>query len=441
MASLDYDDIQGILLQERPEKYVGMYLLLQIDDPKSGRSVLKKLLPEITSANRWEKPSDGAWVNGALTYKGLEKLGVPKESLESFPAEFREGMSSRAEKLGDYNESAPENWEDYFEEERLHLAIAIFSPDEERLKEALDRARKVYDELDGITLLYELSVSSPENGLSHMGFTEGISNPAIEGNELHPPLKGETPLKAGEFIIGKENEKGNIEEGPTPNILGNNGSYMALRKIHLRVAAFRSYLHEKGETDEERELLAAKMVVRWPSGTPLSLSPDKDDPKLALDENVRNDFLYKDDPKGLKCPLSSHVRRANPRDSLEDSIADVNIHRLLRRSTMYGPPLPEGELADDGEDRGLIFAGICTSLSRQYEFIKSTWLNDGNFIELSEEDPITGNKAGEGMYTIPEEPFRKRMHGIPAFSVTKGGSYFFIPSISALKWISELGEK
>ena len=206
----------------------------------------------------------------------------------------------------------------------------------------------------------------------------------------------------------------------------------------MRVAAFRKFLDEKASNKEDKDFLIAKMIGRWPSGAPISLATEKDDPDLGKNLELRNDFLYKDDPRGFKCPVGSHIRRANPRDSLNETIADINIHRLLRRSTVYGPPLEEGTTEDDGEDRGIIFAGICTSLSRQYEFIKSTWLHDGNFVELStEEDPIVGNKRDDGSFTIPDTPFRKRIKGIPSFTVTKGGEYFFVPSISALKWITK----
>lgn len=93
------------------------------------------------------------------------------------------------------------------------------------------------------------------------------------------------------------------------------------------------------------------------------------------------------------------------RDSLQGSVVNVNIHRLLRRSTMYGPILPKGVMEDDGQDRGLIFAGICSSLSRQFEFIKTDWLNGGNFAGMStEKDPITGKNEGKGCL-----PFRTNL--------------------------------
>ena len=94
---------------------------------------------------------------------------------------------------------------------------------------------------------------------------------------------------------------------------------------------------------DARLRLAAKMVGRWPSGAPLALAPDADDPSLA----EANDFGYhEDDPRGVRCPVGSHIRRSNPRDSLDpdpgsDRSFEVNRrHRIVRRGREYGPPLP-----------------------------------------------------------------------------------------------------
>ena len=76
------------------------------------------------------------------------------------------------------------------------------------------------------------------------------------------------------------------------------------------------------------------------SGAPLALAPDADDPALAADSMRNNDFSYANDPKGLRCPLGSHIRRTNPRDGLQDSIVNPKIHRILRRGAAYGPVLP-----------------------------------------------------------------------------------------------------
>ena len=50
------------------------------------------------------------FVNIALSMFGLEKLGVPKQELASFPKEFREGMAARAPLLGDKYANHPRRW-------------------------------------------------------------------------------------------------------------------------------------------------------------------------------------------------------------------------------------------------------------------------------------------------------------------------------------------
>lgn len=401
--------------------------------------MLQRLIDEVTTAGKWNKPHGNAWINVGFTYQGLQKLGIPQHSLDSFSPEFKEGMAARAAKLGDINESSPEHWEDPLGNHTVDVALALFAPNKEALLQSEEAARRIHSDLNGISVIYRLEVGMNPDGRTHLGFLDGISNPRIEGNHIAYAVGKEAEIKAGEFLFGHMNESGTITQGPEPVELGHNGSYLSFRKLHMRVAAFRRYMQENSNNQEEEELLAAKMMGRWPSGAPLSLAPEADDLALSSDVDRRNDFTYADDLKGLKCPVSSHIRRAFPRDSLQDSVVNVNIHRLIRRATMYGPVLPKGVLEDDGEDRGLVFAGICSSLSRQFEFIKTEWLNGGNFADLStEKDPITGKNEGDGIFTIPNKPFRRRVKGIPSFTLTKGGEYFFVPSMTALRWMAEL---
>src|SRR5262249_26525783 len=155
------------------------------------------------------------------------------------------------------------------------------------------------------------------------------------------------------FVLSYPDESGNLPPMPQPAELGRNGTFLAWRKLHTRVAAFRQFLRATSGTPEEEALLAAKIMGRWPSGAPLMLAPEHDDPSLGADPERNNNFRYHDqDPKGLICPLGAHARRTNPRDSLADKLVDVNIHRMIRRGTNYGPQLPEGLLEDDGAERG-----------------------------------------------------------------------------------------
>lgn len=245
------------------------------------------------------------------------------------------------------------------------------------------------------------------------------------------------PIQAGEFVMGYPDELGEIAFGPVPEVLRKNGTFIAFRKFHTKVAAFRKYLREQSTSPEEEELLAAKLVGRWRSGAPLVLAPEKDDPKLGRDPDRNNVFSYADDKNGLKCPFGAHMRRVNPRDALQHEITAVNLHHFIRRGTNYGRPMPEGVLEDDGAERGGVFLLIGSYLGRQFEFVQSQWITDGNFIgHGTEQDPILNNGQGEQTYTIPKHPIRRRLHGLPQFVTVRGGEYCFMPGLRALKWLA-----
>jgi len=437
-VTVEIDDIQSGALHHRPTPYVGKYAFLRIDDRHAGRELLQQLLPAIDTGLPSPDPNQDAWVAVAFSWQGLRALGVPPDSLDSFPPEFRQGMAARAELLGDVGASAPTHWEPPFGTPDLHVAISAIAPDQPRLETALERARAALAGRTGVAVIWEQDVKQLPTGRTTFGFKDGISYPAIEGSGIPGSNPQEAPLKAGEFILGYPDETGNLPPMPLPDVLGRNGTYVALRKVHTRVAAWRQFLRAQAASPEEEELLAAKMVGRWPSGAPLVLSPDHDDPTLGADPRRNNDFLYREsDERGFKCPAGAHIRRANPRDA--DIIGVTRLHRIIRRGTTYGPPLPEEVLEDDGVDRGLIGAFIGAHLGRQFEFIKAEWINDGNFIGYpGEQDPVAGHSGGTGIFTIPEQPVRHRLQHLPSFVVTRGGEYGFLPGLRALRWLADL---
>jgi len=101
--------------------------------------------------------------------------------------------------------------------------------------------------------------------------------------------------------------------------------------------------------------------------------------------------------------------------------------------------LPEGVLEDDGVDRGIMFVFVGADLERQFEFIRKEWVESGLFIASpGEKDPLLGAHDGTGQFTIPREPIRQRLKGLPAFVTTKGGEYFFAPGLRALRWLADL---
>jgi Dyp-type peroxidase family len=437
---LELDDIQSGALHERPSPYVGSYLLLRIDDRAAGRQFVRRLVPLVDSGRPTSVPVHGAWITVAFTYQGLEALGVPQESLDSFAPEFREGMAARALELGDVGASSPAHWERPLGTGEVHVAIAALSPDAEHLAAVLERARAAFDALPGVELIWQQDCYQLPTGRTSFGFKDGIGQPAVEGSGIPSTNSHEPPLKAGEIILGYPDETGDLPPMPVPDVLGRNGTYVVFRKLHTRVAAYRTYLRERAASREDELLLGAKMVGRWQSGAPLAVSPERDDAPLGADPHRNNDFSYGDDPRGFKCPAGAHARRANPRDALDaEGSVHVRLHRMIRRGTSYGPMLPEGVLEDDGVDRGIMFVFAGAHLKRQFEFVKTQWLNDGIFIGApTEKDPLVGASDGTGTLTIPQRPIRRRLTALPPFVVTRGGEYCFAPGLRALRWIAEL---
>jgi len=442
VPTLDMSDIQATILRPRPSPYKGEYIVLRIDEAAQGREMLRRVIPYVATAEDWWVPSIPAWIGIAFTYQGLRALGLPQISLGSFPEEFRQGMGSRAEILRDFGENAPANWEYPFGTSDTHVALAIYSSDDKSLETVLEHARQSHMDLSQISVVYRQKFSELPEGRNLFGFKDGLHNPHVEGSSIHiPPGSGPT-VKAGEFIMGYPDELGHTATSPEPEVFRRNGTFLVVRKFHTKVAAFRQYLRENTSSLEEEEFLAAKMVGRWRSGAPLALAPEHDDALLGTDPNRNNNFSYSDDMEGLNCPFSAHIRRVNPREALKDDLVAVNLHHILRRGTNYGSPLPEGVLEDDGADRGGVFILIGAHIRRQFEFLQSQWITDGDFIRHgTEQDPILGNSKGNGIFTIPKRPFRRRLHGLPQFVVVRGGEYFFMPGLQALKWLAQLDDK
>ncbi len=437
---IEVEDIQRGVLQQRPSPYVGTYLLLRIDNRDAGRELVRRLHGVAASAEPTADLDDTTGVTVAFTFQGLVALGVPQESLDSFAPEFREGMAARAADLGDAGESSPANWEKPLGSPDVHIALAVLSPDRQRLETVLERARIAHQELDGVELIWRQDCYQLPTGRTSFGFKDGIGQPVVEGADVVVSPPGEKPVKAGEFLLGYPDETGSLPPMPTPDVLGRNGTYIVFRKLHTRVAAYRQYLRARTASRDEAALLGAKMVGRWQSGAPLALSPDRDDPDLGADPERNNNFSYGDDLRGFKCPVGAHARRANPRDALDHEMTvDVRLHRMIRRGTSYGPMLPDGVVEDDGVDRGIVFVFGGTHLKRQFEFVKTQWLNDGIFIGAPvERDPLVGQNDGSGVFSIPRRPIRRRLDDLPPFVITRGGEYCFAPGLRALRWLAEL---
>ncbi|MEO3757282.1 peroxidase [Mycobacterium sp. B14F4] len=438
---LELDDIQHILLTRTPA-ITGRYEFLTFDTPSGGRAWLSALLDKVESAASVPATMDSTrrWVTVAFTWTGLRALGVPEESLATFPDAFREGMASRADVLGDSGEDHPDNWVGGLASDELHAIAILFARDDEQCRRSIEEHDKLLARTDGVRSLsyLDLNATPPFNyAHDHFGFRDRLSQPVIKGSGEEPTPGSGAPLGPGEFILGYPDENGPVTDLPQPDTLSRNGSYMAYRRLQEHVTRFRDYLRDNSEDADGEELLAAKFMGRWRSGAPLVLAPDKDDPELGADPMRNNDFDYKEmDPFGYACPLGSHARRLNPRDTAHY----MNRRRMIRRGATYGPALPDGA-ADDGVDRGIAAFIICADLVRQFEFAQNVWINDKTFHELgNEHDPICGTQDSTLDFTVPKRPIRKVHKGIPAFTTLKGGAYFFLPGINALGYLSTVGK-
>jgi Dyp-type peroxidase family len=441
VPTLELHEIQATVLRQRPAPYFGTHVLLRIDDPRAGRELLRRVTPHVDSAADWWKAAN-AWLAIGISYTGLEALGLPPDSLQRFPEPFRVGMAARARQLGDEGVNDPKNWDRPFGTGDIHIGLSAFSDSEEKRRRVLAIAREHYERFSGVSVLDTQDFGAQPGDLNPLGYKDGIDQPAIEGSCVEPLPGQGRPIKAGEFILGYPGEAGVPLPMPQPDILGRNGTYVGLRKYQSRVGAFNRFLRANGSTEEERELLAAKLVGRWRSGAPLTLAPDVDNRALGADPQRNNDFNYANDPGGRQVPLGSHIRRMNPRDTELARLTDVNLHRLIRRGTTYGLPYDPYALSEEADEipHGAYFLFISAKAMATIEFLQQEWINDGNFIGAgSERDPIIGLQNDGATFTIPKQPVRRRVHGIETFNVLRGGEYFFMPSLSALRWLGELG--
>jgi Dyp-type peroxidase family len=292
--------------------------------------------------------------------------------------------------------------------------------------------------------------TSDLRGREPFGFRDGISQPLVEGLSKKGPAA--TTLKFGEFVLGYPNEYGRYTERHLLDEaaeVGRNGTYLVFRQLRQDVRGFWRHLDQAAGGDPQRRVrLAAKLVGRWPGGASLALSPDSDDSELAFE----NDFGYfHGDRDGAKCPIGAHVRRANPRDSLDPkpgsdkSLAINRRHRILRRGREYGRQLlsPEearGEPPPDDEERGLHFVCLNANLSRQFELVQATWVNSPKFAGLYDDsDPLTGpSQPYGGTFTIQSDGARERLTGMPRFVSVRGGAYFFLPGLTAVRALAAL---
>jgi len=330
----------------------------------------------------------------------------------------------------------------------------------------------------------------------HFGYIDGISDPYFKGSLAHPSnligngkLTGEKspaaedwqrwqrwqPLETGEFLLGYRDEAEARPHAPCPQLLSFNGTFMVLRKLHENVGSFDQYMEHIGrEFPEGAEALAAKLAGRWRNGAPLSKFPTQlsadniaaqwlsakqaiTQAKSSIERRAAKTkfaelqqrftaFDFSDDAAGGRCPLGAHTRRANPRSGpnplsdLPEAEPRSARHRILRRGLPYGD---SSSARSDSGEHGIVFIGLCANLKRQFEYVQKQWLNGGDDLSLGDErDPLTGAHPAEGgSLTLQADPAERLppffCNKLPRLVTTRGGDYFFVPSLTALRLIGD----
>ncbi len=448
--TVELEDLQALLRSSLRTLPDARYALYHLPAGSDGRGFLAGLVDDVTSAA--DRDASVA-TQVALTATGLAGLGMPSVIIDAFSDEFLAGMTGagRSRFLGD----TPQSWQwGRDDQASVDLLVITFAAN----GDFLTSVTHTLDEqaaAAGVVLL-DARETHGSSETEPFGFRDGISQPYVPELASSADDTSARPVALGEFVLGHPNAYGLLTQRPVldPRLdpqgllpvlpagvdrgqpaggadLGRNGTYLVLRTLAQDVDAFDAYVTRTAEElGLEPELLAAKMVGRWRGGASLVQSPDADRPELA----TANDFGYHhEDVRGLRCPIGAHVRRANPRDSLDPrpgsdaSLAVTDRHRLLRRGRVF---------AEDGR-HGLQFVALNANLGRQFEFVQHSWLNDPKFAGLSTDvDPLVTPRTRDGVFTIPGEPFRTRVCELPEFVTTLGGAYFFLPGRRALHYLA-----
>jgi Dyp-type peroxidase family len=443
---VDREDIQGIVASGYDHLDYSRFVFLKIKNVGATRKWLADIIPQITNARHPGDNKAKACLNLAFSLKGLEKL-VPT-LLKDFPHEFDRGMHGEEANLvlGDRNEG---DWEyGALKQPDLNVLVILYGSTDKELDSLHSKVTGSPEFKQGLRTIGEQqdSVIPPGDETEPFGFRDGLSQPLVQGL-LGRGKPTESPINTGEFVLGYENELNLLTQipsieswadplgrladhpsSPGKRAFGMNGTYLVFRKLIQKVNEFRDYIHNSASEPNERERIAAKIVGRWRSGAPLVLSPD------SPGSEPSNDFLFMEtDPDGLVCPIGAHIRRANPRDSLDmppsRSILISRRHRLLRRGRKFSDK-PKNE-------EGLYFIVLSADLRRQYEFVQQQWINDPSFNGLdNDRDPLVGDNSTGGIFTIQAKPFNRHLKGLPQFVVMKGGGYFFLPGLRAVRFLA-----
>jgi len=490
---MNYSDVQGLVRFGYSRLTEASFLLLKIRNASAARAWLVTA-PVGTAVELDQAPRTALQV--AFTGPGLQALGVTDRVLAGFSAEFLAGMAeeSRSRRLGDVGANSPQYWRWGGSGRVPHVLVMLYAQPNQ-LAEWTQTIKGT--DWDAAFEVLDCLPTSNLAGVEPFGFPDGISQPTPDWKRqrvLHGDQLGYGNMVAlGEFLLGYPNEYGKYtdrpllnagelassvlpfaEDAPDKRDLARNGTYLIFRQLQQDVRGFWRYLDQQtGSNPEARQELAESMVGRRMNGDPMV--PLSAQPIAVINKQsaAQNQFTYESDNDGTGCPFGAHIRRTNPRNAdlpagskglfarlfhtlgfgskkyRDDVLASTRFHRLLRRGREYGPGLsPEQAIADspDTDEHGIHFICMAANISRQFEFVQNAWLMSTKFDAMTEEsDPLLGNRQ-----SVPGCPFtntfsrpqttgvRNRIMDVPQFVTVRGGAYFFLPSLSALRYLAGL---
>jgi deferrochelatase/peroxidase EfeB len=456
------------------------YLALTVRDAAKARAFIGGLVggdqawPRITTAQQWAPPAPNRCLQIGFTYPGLEALGLPQASLESFQGKpgnldhypFYKGAASRAGLVGDTGASDPANWR--LSDRQFHVMLILFGATRDILDEDVALLRPGFVEgFDdpGPDRIFESQVLGEHK--VYFGYRDGIAQPHIAGiSYLKDPDGGQLETDPSAFMLGT-GLAGATYAGPPvpiPAALGLHGCFGAFRMLEQDVEGFEAQAErlatpafcQYAGIDPKIGAEAVKALIcgRWTNGVPLSRFPVRgrstvpDPPGF---DAALNDFLFvlpdgapDGDPavnpdKGSNCPIGSHIRRGNMRGYPFADTTPVT-HRITRRAAAYQIPYC-AENRHQGE-RGLIGFFLGTSFIDQWEFVQRSWINNANgFAGLRDTtDPAMGT-LGDAQGHFSETLGASRRDSftftpMSGFVTTKAGAYCFFPGIDGIAWIA-----
>lgn len=488
--AIDYRDLQGVVRFGYKHLHAARYVLARVREREAARAWLREA--PVTAAEYSLPPPDDA-LQVALTAPGLDALGVAAAVRDAFSPEFLSGMTdaNRSRRLGDVGANDPASWQWGGASRAPHVLLMVFAH-----RGALDAvaARHTGSAFSQAFTITHTLETSDLDGVEPFGFADGISQPWIDWAQGTAPasraLDYSNLSALGEYVLGYPNEYAKFTDRPLvpadaasallPDALdapgqkdvGRNGSYLVFRQLGQDVRRFWQFVHGASGGDlAAAERLAAVFVGRTRAGDPLVPLSARPVPGTPDEQAAQNHFTFDGDPRGVACPFGSHIRRSNPRNTdypgrpagltkllaafgasskgfRDDLISAVRFHRILRRGREYGPPLdPADALAPASAtepERGLHFIALNANIGRQFEFLQNAWLANTTFADLrGETDPLIGTREptpgcpASGAFTRPRHGApADRVNGLPQFVTVKGGEYFFLPGLRALRYLA-----